>query len=736
MLDFADFVAINKFDRRAPRMRCATCANSTSATTNCSPRPPTTCRCSAPRPPVSTTTASPRSIRPSSPSSAGFGLKLKPGKLPLVTVKQSSGSRAIVPTARVRYLAKSPRPCAATTPIPTNGSDWPGSARPAAVQGIFQGCDKNAADFDELIAWKDGGTRSQGQSSSTCGLIPSRPILATTTWSRSATKEIRTRLVTNPCPAPIPSRPAQVRRRWRCCASSCGERSRLLPLHRWRLRLQARKRPTRMFAGEGDAFRTNRRFKRVSEHAGQAPVHRASTRSPFTAAIPTSARTSTAKIGNSGVSIATLDDMRGALRRLRAVQPDDLGVDDHQRPGADHPGLFLQHRHRPADGQVQGRQRPRSTEDEAEKSANGCAPTCAARSRPTSSREDQGQNTCIFSTEFAFKMMGDIQEYFVHNDVRISTRCRFPATTSPRPGRTRSASSPSPWPTASPTSRATWPGACRSTISPQSLLLLQQRHGPEYSVIGRVARRIWAVAMKNRYGASGRNLKYHIQTSGRSLHAQEMDFNDIRTTLQALIAIYDNCNSLHQRLRRGRSPPHRRIGAPRHGHPARHQPGMGCRQNENPNQGAFIIDELTDLVEEAVLKEFRSHRLPRRRAGAPWKPATSAARSRRNPLLRAQRSTTAPTRSSASTPSSTQGQRPAGDRAGPFDGGGKTVPDQAPARLPRPQRRPGPGPAGVKADGHRQRQRLRRPGRCRQILLPQPDHRRPLRMGGQYRRSM
>ena len=162
---------------------------------------------------------------------------------------------------------------------------------------------------------------------------------------------------------------------------------------------------------------------------------------------------------------------------------------------------------------------------------------------------------------------------------------------------------------------------------------------PEYSVIGRVARRIWAVAMKNKYGANERSqkLKYHIQTSGRSLHAQEMDFNDIRTTLQALIAIYDNCNSLHTNAY------DEAITTPTEESVRRAMAiqliinrEWGLAKNENPNQGAFIIDELTDLVEEAVLKEFEAIASRGGVLAMPWKPATSAARSRRVALLRAQ----------------------------------------------------------------------------------------------------
>ena len=221
-------------------------------------------------------------------------------------------------------------------------------------------------------------------------------------------------------------------------------------------------------------------------------------------------------------------------------------------------------------------------------------------------KEDQGQNTCIFSTEFALKMMGDMQEYFVHHHVQnfysvsISGYHIAEAT-----ARIRFRNWRSRWRTDSPSANPTWPAACTSMTSRRTCRFsLSNGMDPEYSVIGRVARRIWAVAMKNKYGANGRSqkLKYHVQTSGRSLHAQEMAFNDIRTTLQALCAIYDNCNSLHTNAY------DEAVTTPTEESVRRAMAiqliinrEWGLAKNENPNQGSFIIDELTDLVEEAVL---------------------------------------------------------------------------------------------------------------------------------------
>jgi isobutyryl-CoA mutase len=225
-------------------------------------------------------------------------------------------------------------------------------------------------------------------------------------------------------------------------------------------------------------------------------------------------------------------------------------------------------------------------------------------------KEDQGQNTCIFSTEFALKMMGDIQEYFVHHDIKNFYSVSISGYHIAEAG-------------ANPISQLAFTLANGFTyveaylargmhiddFAPNLSFFFSNGMDPEYTVIGRVARRIWAVAMKNKYGGAERSqkLKYHIQTSGRSLHAQEMAFNDIRTTLQALIAIYDNCNSLHTNAY------DEAITTPTDESVRRAMAiqlvinrEWGLAKNENPNQGSFIVEELTDLVEEAVLQEFEA----------------------------------------------------------------------------------------------------------------------------------
>jgi methylmalonyl-CoA mutase len=223
-------------------------------------------------------------------------------------------------------------------------------------------------------------------------------------------------------------------------------------------------------------------------------------------------------------------------------------------------------------------------------------------------KEDQAQNTCIFSTEFALRLMGDVQESFIHNKVRNFYSVSISGYHIAEAG-------------ANPITQLAFTlangftfveyylsrGMDINEFGPNLSFFFSNGIDPEYAVIGRAARRIWAKALKLKYGGNARAqmLKYHIQTSGRSLHAQEIDFNDIRTTLQALYAIYDNCNSLHTNAY------DEAITTPTEESVRRAvaiqliiNKELGLAKNENPIQGSFIIEELTDLVEEAVLAEF------------------------------------------------------------------------------------------------------------------------------------
>ena len=366
--------------------------------------------------------------------------------------------------------------------------------------------------------------------------------------------------------------------------------------------------PTRMFAGEGDAFRTNQRFKRVSEGM---PAHRLSTAFDSVTLYgwdPDLRPDIYGKVGNSGVSIATLDDMKVLYAGFDLCAPTTSVSMTINGPA---PMILAMFMNTAIDQQLEKFQQQNGREptaDEQQKINAWTLSTVRGTVQADILKEDQGQNTCIFSTEFALKMMGDMQEYFVHHQVQNFYSVSISGYHIAEAG-------------ANPISQLAFTLANGFTFvesylargmhiddfAPNLSFFFSNGMDPEYSVIGRVARRIWAVAMKNKYGANERSqkLKYHVQTSGRSLHAQEMAFNDIRTTLQALFAIYDNCNSLHTNAY------DEAVTTPTEESVRRAMAiqliinrEWGLAKNENPNQGSFIIDELTDLVEEAVLKEF------------------------------------------------------------------------------------------------------------------------------------
>jgi methylmalonyl-CoA mutase len=366
--------------------------------------------------------------------------------------------------------------------------------------------------------------------------------------------------------------------------------------------------PTRMFAGEGDAFRTNRRFKMLS--AGM-PAKRLSTAFDSVTLYgndPDLRPDIYGKVGNSGVSIATLDDMEVLYSGFDLCSPETSVSMTINGPA---PTILAMFMNTAIDQQLEkfttenGRE---PSDDEAAKIRAWVLASVRGTVQADILKEDQGQNTCIFSTEFSLKVMGDIAEYFVHHDVRNFYSVSISGYHIAEAG-------------ANPISQLAFTlsngftfveaylarGMHIDDFAPNLSFFFSNGMDPEYTVLGRVARRIWAVAMKERYDANERSqkLKYHVQTSGRSLHAQEIAFNDIRTTLQALIAIYDNCNSLHTNAY------DEAITTPTEESVRRAMAiqliinrEWGLAKNENPNQGAFIIDELTELVEEAVLSEF------------------------------------------------------------------------------------------------------------------------------------
>lgn len=366
--------------------------------------------------------------------------------------------------------------------------------------------------------------------------------------------------------------------------------------------------PTRMFAGEGDPFRTNRRFKLLSEGM---PAKRLSTAFDSVTLYgndPDLRPDIYGKIGNSGVSIATLDDMKVLYSGFDLCHPATSVSMTINGPA---PSILAMFMNTAIDQNLEkfkaenGRE---PTDTEAAKIREWVLANVRGTVQADILKEDQGQNTCIFSTEFSLKVMGDIAEYFVHHDVRNFYSVSISGYHIAEAG-------------ANPISQLAFTlsngftfveaylarGMHIDDFAPNLSFFFSNGMDPEYTVMGRVARRIWAVAMREKYGANERSqkLKYHIQTSGRSLHAQEIQFNDIRTTLQALIAIYDNCNSLHTNAF------DEAITTPTEESVRRAMAiqliinrEWGLAKNENPNQGAFIIDELTELVEEAVLAEF------------------------------------------------------------------------------------------------------------------------------------
>lgn len=410
--------------------------------------------------------------------------------------------------------------------------------------------------------------------------------------------------------------------------------------------------PTRMFAGEGSPERTNRRFHYVSM---DMPAKRLSTAFDSVTLYgrnPDTRPDIYGKIGNSGVSICCLDDAKKLYSGFNLANPKTSVSMTINGPAPMLLGYFM---NAAIDQQCElyikknGLEKKVSDKIDALYAEKGMSRPTYAGDLPEGNdglglmllgvtgdmvlppdvyqeikiwtltqvrgtvqadilKEDQAQNTCIFSTEFALRLMGDVQEYFINQKVRNFYSVSISGYHIAEAG-------------ANPISQLAFTlangftyveyylsrGMDINDFAPNLSFFFSNGVDPEYAVIGRVARRLWAKAMREKYGANARSqmLKYHIQTSGRSLHAQEIDFNDIRTTLQALYAIYDNCNSLHTNAY------DEAITTPTEESVRRAMAiqliinkESGLAKNENPLQGAFIIEELTDLVEEAVLTEF------------------------------------------------------------------------------------------------------------------------------------
>ncbi|WP_071461016.1 fused isobutyryl-CoA mutase/GTPase IcmF [Bacillus massilinigeriensis] len=366
--------------------------------------------------------------------------------------------------------------------------------------------------------------------------------------------------------------------------------------------------PKRQFAGEGTPERTNRRFHYLSKDDDAKRLSTAFDSVTLYGEDPDHRPDIYGKVGESGVNICTLDDMKKLYAGFDLCHPTTSVSMTINGPA---PIILAMFMNTAVEQQLEKKEaelgRP-LTEEEVTQIREWTLQTVRGTVQADILKEDQGQNTCIFSTEFALRMMGDIQQYFIDKKVRNYYSVSISGYHIAEAG-------------ANPISQLAFTLANGFTyveyylsrgmkiddFAPNLSFFFSNGLDPEYSVLGRVARRIWAAVMREKYGANERSqkLKYHIQTSGRSLHAQEIDFNDIRTTLQALMALHDNCNSLHtnaydEAITTPTEESVRRAMAIQMIITKEH----GLTKNENPLQGAFIIEELTDLVEEAVLQEF------------------------------------------------------------------------------------------------------------------------------------
>jgi len=366
--------------------------------------------------------------------------------------------------------------------------------------------------------------------------------------------------------------------------------------------------PTRMFAGEGGPHRTNKRFKLLSADSAGKRLSTAFDSVTLYGFDPDIRPDIYGKVGTSGVSICTLDDMKVLYDGFDLCAPNTSVSMTINGPA---PIILAMFFNTAIDQKISAYEKKEGhapNSDACETIKKEVLSNIRGTVQADILKEDQGQNTCIFSIEFALRMMGDIQSYFTEHNVRNFYSVSISGYHIAEAG-------------ANPISQLAFTlangftyveyylsrGMHIDTFGPNLSFFFSNGMDPEYNVIGRVARRIWAIAMREKYGASARSqkLKYHIQTSGRSLHSQEIQFNDIRTTLQALCAIYDNCNSLHTNAY------DEAVTTPSEESVRRAlaiqmiiNEEWGLAKNENVQQGSFIIEELTRLVEEAVLIEF------------------------------------------------------------------------------------------------------------------------------------
>ncbi|CAD5372019.1 Isobutyryl-CoA mutase / P-loop GTPase [Rubrivivax sp. A210] len=617
MLDFAEFVAINKFDRKGSLDALRDVAKQVQRNKEAFKLPPE-------QMPVFGTMASRFNddgvtalYKALLPRLAALGLKTTEGRLPRVDTRHSTHQVPIVPGARVRYLADIAdtvrgykKRALAQSRLAREIQQLRAAAamlsigkpdKPRAAEAAINLAEQREAQLDPaarklLAMWPDMQKAYAGDEYVV--KIRDKEIrTALTHTTLSGSKIRKVALPAYECHGEL--------LKWLLLDNVPGS----FPYSAGTFAFKRENEdPTRMFAGEGDAFRTNRRFKLLSEGM---PAKRLSTAFDSVTLYgndPDPRPDIYGKVGNSGVSIATIDDLKVLYGGFDLTHPATSVSMTINGPAPSILAMFMNAAIDQNLGKFKADNGREPTDDEAQKIRAWTLANVRGTVQADILKEDQGQNTCIFSTEFSLKVMGDIAEYFVHHDVRNFYSVSISGYHIAEAG-------------ANPISQLAFTlsngftfveaylarGMHIDDFAPNLSFFFSNGMDPEYTVLGRVARRIWAVALRDRYGANERSqkLKYHIQTSGRSLHAQEIQFNDIRTTLQALIAIYDNCNSLHTNAF------DEAITTPTEDSVRRAMAiqliinrEWGLAKNENPNQGAFIIDELTELVEEAVLSEF------------------------------------------------------------------------------------------------------------------------------------
>jgi methylmalonyl-CoA mutase len=605
MLDFADFVAINKFDRRGAEDALRDVRKQVQRNREAFGRPPEEM-------PVFGTIAARFNDDGVTALYHALAQKLgfQAGRLVRPESKTSSAVQVVVPPKRQRYLAEIAEAVRGYHRRVDEQSRLARERQQLAAAKKMLG--KTIAELDSLLA-------SKSLEAATQKLIDDWPKTVKAYSGdeqvvKVRSKELHTKLTQTSLSGTKIPKVALPRYedhgellRWRMRENLPGEFPYTAGVFHFK---RENEDPTRMFAGEGDPFRTNKRFHLLSR---DMPAKRLSTAFDSVTLYgfdPDERPDIYGKVGNSGVSIATLDDMKVLYSGFDLCDPSTSVSMTINGPA---PTILAMFFNTAIDQQIDRFRTEKNREPSAKELADLKAKTLASVRGTVQAdilKEDQGQNTCIFSTEFSLKVMGDIQEYFIENQVKNFYSVSISGYHIAEAG-------------ANPISQLAFTLANGFTFveaylargmkiddfAPNLSFFFSYGMDPEYAVLGRVARRIWAVAMKERYGGNERSqkLKFHSQTSGRSLHAQEIAFNDIRTTLQALISTYDNTNSLHTNAY------DEAITTPTEESVRRAMAiqliinkEWGLAKNENPNQGSFAIEALTDLVEEAVLKEFEA----------------------------------------------------------------------------------------------------------------------------------